>query len=214
MLFRSFMLVALWVWTISSPTFAQTEASSPAQEIDRWGSVPIVDEEPYYLLPRGYSMKASFEQNRPGVYVIGFYRDGRNASDWKELISVTAFQGIPRKAGPPALLVRDFLASNIKASCPNDFFYEPIEKGTELRAGAIMGCRNLTVPNFNSRYGYFLFVQGTKSMFVFARESRQQSVENELPVPRSTIVEWQSDIDKSTICKRGEMCVQFGRGPK
>lgn len=93
----AFLLImgAFWIWSTSPTTFAQTEAPSPALGIDRWGSVPVVDEEPYYLLPPGYS-KASFERNRPGVYVIGFYRDNKSASDWKEVISVSALYVVNR----------------------------------------------------------------------------------------------------------------------
>ena len=72
-----------------------------------------------------------------------------------------------------------------------------------------MGCKKLAVNPTVSLVGYYLSVQGAESLYMVIHESRQPAFEDRAPLSRQALVEWRNEVNRSTVCKRGERCIQM-----
>ena len=174
--------------------------------IERWGSIPIGSEKTVFVIPDGFPMTASWDSKRPEMYQAGFFPEGQSREAWKDSLRLMAF-GIPKGDEAPAKKMLGIVASQIKSICPNDFFLENKEQTDSLRAAAILGCRKLGGDPTKSIAGYFLAIQGKETVFVFAREKRQDTAIVDTPVSKDIQSKWQAETDRAVICGRNEPCI-------
>jgi len=175
--------------------------------IKRWGSIPVVKDEIYFIIPDGFPMTASWDSNKPGLYQAAFYPDGQTKEDWKENLRLMAFQGIPSGNESPAKQMLNIVSQPAKSACPNDFFFIPTAQKNINRASAIMGCRKMGANAAMAVFGHYLVIQGEEGMYVLAREFRQSSFAGELPVSKPVQSQWLEQADRTTVCRRNEMCI-------
>lgn len=208
-------LLGLALLPLMLMAFSSSNAQSPEQMISalkgakRWGSVPITKDHVYFTIPDGFPMTASWDSNTPGLYQAAFFPVGQSKENWKDTLRLMAFQGIPKGNDPPARQMIELLEQPIRAACPNNFVFERKEQRESRRASAIMGCRKLGGSPPMAVFGYYLAIQGEESMYVLAREFRQSPFEGDLPVSKSIQGQWQAQVDRTTICRRNEVCIKL-----
>lgn len=198
----SLLVLALW----SANAIAEDVSLPP--NIVRWGSLPIVKDEVFISLPPVYPMAVASELKQPGLYVATYYPRGQSKDNWSETLRLMAFQGVPNSGDSPAKQMLQFISLPVKAACPSGFFLEEREQKDSMRASATMGCRRLERNSTAGIYGYYLVIQGQESMYVLAREFRSQSFDGGVPTPKEVRITQETQLDKTTICRRNEICVK------
>ncbi len=198
---------ALIFFLLAASSLASAEPSNGTKRIERWSSIPIAREEVFFVIPDGFPMTVSWE-SKQGVdaYQGGFIPEGQSKENWNDTIRFMAFRGTP-PGDSPAKQMLGIIEQRIRASCPTDFLLEEKEQSDGKRSAAIMGCRKLNNGAPRTTFGYYLAIQGSEYMYVMARESRSEPFSGELPLSKATRDLWQAQTDKTTICRRNEICI-------
>ena len=65
-------------------SFCAISEAQGLDDIDQWGMVTIGQEDPYYIMPPGFSNQDTRFSKNGISYNQFFYKDGKNPSNWQE----------------------------------------------------------------------------------------------------------------------------------
>jgi hypothetical protein len=177
-------------------------------DINKWGMVTIGEEDPYYILPSGFSPQDTRYKKTDISYGQYFYKDGANSSNWQEQIVLKAVKGKPDLAtGHNVEALRELLAEGVKKNCPSDFYRANEEQLGDKKIGLVMGCRKLPIDENTGIIGYHIIIEGTDSMFAIAREARVLNYDDTSPIFESELKEWKAHLQQTVICAKNDICI-------
>lgn len=176
-------------------------------DIDQWGMVTIGNEDPYYILPKGFSPQDTTYKKSGIIYSQFFFKDGKNLTNWEQRIHLQAVLGKPDPAGNNLEVTKKLLMENVRKNCPDSFFQgHQLESSTD-RTGFVIGCYSLkNEPNIGI-VGYHILIEGRDSMFDISREARMPRF-NQTPNPFGEMQTWKEHLLRTVICSKGEVCIR------
>lgn len=203
---KCFLLILFFL--VCSSIFAQDDKST-LEGVDVWATFPIGQEDIYFLLPSGFSLKNGGYQQDARQYMQVQFKDGEDNSNWTDKIEVNVLLSKPNASDHNSFMV-DAFGSGIQRNCPEHFYKSEVDKFTDNRLGVLMGCSQVGYGGVGV-FGYYLFAEGKQAMYVISRVNKVAKFDKKPPISDSQLQSWKEHLIRTILCKKGEMCFKFKR---
>ena len=186
--------------------FSALVVAAGVEDIDQWAMVTIGKEDPYYIIPREFSVQNTEHRKTPYSYEQFTYQEGDNGSNWLQRIHLMATNGKPDPNGNSVDLTKQLIGDGVRKNCPNDYFQIQKEAAKDKKLTVLMGCRKFAGDDSLGLVAYHFFIESAGSMYVVAREAKVTSYES-VPFSESELESWKAHLERTVICAKGDVCI-------
>ncbi len=196
---------------------AQTAATKPASSSQgRTTYLPVLNHALVLQIPKGWKRAHENRDAVHGRYLLEYIPPGQTLQNWKEMITIQAFQNLAlNSSSHPNDLIK-ILGTNIQAVCKDNFVGQIFGNARIDEADvsvALLGCAKMPrdVPGGlragDSEVALYVSLRGVQDMYVIHR-SRRGAAFDPATMQRQKLEQWLAPMMPIKLCVRGETEVQ------
>jgi len=158
------------------------------------------------------SWTPAVEREKDKIYSLEYLQKKEfSAQRWTELFTIVALENAISKNVSAQDAIKS-IDTAVKEQCPNDFYYKTIgasEHRGKKQFEALIGCKKIPstlasgLEKGDVDSGYYLAIEGEKSIYVFHKSKRSLKYRPEELITLSNYKEFIKDFSPMKVCSQG-----------